>query len=236
MQFLPAMNKNKESQITISNSRQSNMELLRIIATILILVVHADFFSIGQPSVSDFAAAPLESVTRVLVQFMSIVGVNVFILISGWFGIRMTMRGICKLLFQCAFFGLLTYLGAYYAGWVDFHGSSMLAAITAYRHWFVVAYIGLMILSPALNAYIKISTKRQLEITILLFFSFQTFYGYFTAFRSPIAGGYSTFSFIGLYLLARYVNIYKSNICKWGGVLRGLCHLCGPKYSVVYIV
>ena len=33
--------------------RQSNMELLRIVAMFLVLLVHADFFSIGAPSASD---------------------------------------------------------------------------------------------------------------------------------------------------------------------------------------
>lgn len=216
--------------------RQSNMELLRIVATLLILVLHADFFSIGEPSAADFAVEPIDSVSRVFIEFMSIVGVNVFILISAWFGIKLTTRGICKLLFQCAFFSSLTYFGAYYAGWVDFHGSSVLAALTACSNWFVVAYIGLMILSPALNAYVKVASKHQLEATILLFFSFQTFYGYFTTFRSPVAGGYSTISFIGLYLLGRYVSTYKSNICKWGGRCFAVYIICVILNTLLYIL
>ena len=48
--------------------RQSNMELLRIIAMFLVLLVHADFFSLGAPSASDCVNAPVESSLKVFFQ------------------------------------------------------------------------------------------------------------------------------------------------------------------------
>ena len=46
---------------------------------------------------------------RILVEHWAIIGVNVFVLISGWFGIRTSLKGACKLLFQVFFIGLLTF-------------------------------------------------------------------------------------------------------------------------------
>lgn len=61
---------------TKSFSRLSNMELLRIISMILILVIHADFYSVPY------------SVPRWFVVEGADAGVNCFILISGYFGIH----------------------------------------------------------------------------------------------------------------------------------------------------
>ena len=41
--------------------RQSNFELLRIIAMFLVLVVHADYFSLGAPSYQDCVNCPIQS-------------------------------------------------------------------------------------------------------------------------------------------------------------------------------
>lgn len=38
--------------------RQSNIELLRIISMFLILLVHADFYSLGEPSYIDIISEP----------------------------------------------------------------------------------------------------------------------------------------------------------------------------------
>lgn len=43
----------------MSKIRQSNMELLRIIAMFLILIVHSDYYSLGAPNKVDIIVAPL---------------------------------------------------------------------------------------------------------------------------------------------------------------------------------
>ena len=40
--------------------RQSSIELLRMLAMFLVLLVHADFFSIGVPSTTDIQTDTLE--------------------------------------------------------------------------------------------------------------------------------------------------------------------------------
>ncbi len=193
------------------------MELLRIVATFLILIVHADFFSIGAPAVEDMDAEPVEAYWQLLFQALSVVGVNVFVLISGWFGIRTTLRGVLKLLFQCAFFAVVMYAAAISVGRATLSDNGLLSVLISYNNWFVVSYIGLMVLAPMLNAFVEAASRRQFELVLIAFFVFQTLYGTFAPLGNPIARGYSTFSFIGLYLLARYVNIYKSAICNRGG-------------------
>ena len=80
-------------------------------------------------------------------------------------------------------------------------------------YWFIKAYLGLYFLSPILNVFVeKVDQKYYRDILILLYI-FQTIYGWFSIDGAAwIAGGYSTFSFICLYLLGRYIKKYGDTI------------------------
>lgn len=180
----------------------------------MILVVHADFWLLGLPTLAEFHTAPAGTWTRILIESASIGCVNIFILISGWFSIRVSVRGFCSFLFQCAFFLLGSYLLMIIAGQEQL-GLRQLAPYLCFTkaNWFIKAYIGLYILAPMLNLFAEKATKRQLALTLLGFYSFQTLYGW-TNSAVFVEQGYSTFSFIGLYLLARYLKLH-------GNPLRG---------------
>lgn len=86
--------------------RQSNIELLRIISMLLVLMVHADFTSIGTPSRDLMLVSPGQFTFRVLVEFLSVLCVDIFVVISGWFSIRLSVRGLCNYLWQCLYFSV----------------------------------------------------------------------------------------------------------------------------------
>lgn len=88
----------------IQRPRQSNIELLRIAAMLLILVLHANFFALGAYEPEDFKTDPLPTATRILFEQAAIYAVNLFVLISGWFGIRTKTKSLTALMFQYAFF------------------------------------------------------------------------------------------------------------------------------------
>lgn len=84
-------------------SRLSNFELLRCIAMFLVLMVHADFYSLGAPEITNIRDISLGDIVQLLIQGISIVCVNVFVLISGWFGIRPNIKSFANFIFQCSF-------------------------------------------------------------------------------------------------------------------------------------
>ena len=84
--------------------RLSGMELLRIIAMFLVLVVHANYFSLGTPTCQDVQTDAWASFARMFFQSLSIGCVDVFVLLSGWFGIQPKLSSFLNLLFQCAYF------------------------------------------------------------------------------------------------------------------------------------
>ena len=206
--------------IQIKN-RQSNIELLRIISIFLILVTHADFWALGEPSSAELINNSLSSFSRIFFESLSIICINIFVLISGWFSIRATFKGVAKLLFQVYFVLLLIYLVYILFGWdtINFRSLSK-CFIVGHEFWFIKAYLGLFILSPVLNAFVNTVSEKVLRYVLIAFFTFQTIYGWVTPGAWFLHYGYSITSFAGLYLLARYVKLYmieRPLEVKWGG-------------------
>ena len=208
---------NQSITTTVAGRRKTNIELLRLLSMFLILVVHADFWSLGAPTCQEFRESLLPSVTRILIEAISIVSVNVFIFISGWFTIKPTLKGFGNFIFQCGFFLIGIYVVMLVTGQatLSLKGIAGCFCLTS-SNWFIKAYIGLYILSPVLNLFVETSSKKQFGIILVSFFIFQTIYGLSGA-AAFIEHGYSTFSFIGIYLLAQYVRHYASVNYKWGG-------------------
>ena len=200
--------------------RQSNMELFRIVAMFLVLVVHADFYSLSMPTPEQTHDSVLPSVVMFLIESLSIVCVNCFVLLSGWFGIRPNLKSFSGFIFQCAFFLFGIYAICLIGGWapLNLKGLATLFLLVDPYDWFIKAYIGLYILSPVLNAFVEHASEKQLKYTLVSFFAFQSVYGWIGSKTAFFLDGYSTISFIGLYLLARYVKLYSprfSKIGKW---------------------
>ena len=133
-----------------------------------------------------------------------------FVLISGWFGIKPTIKGALSLLYQVFFYSSLILLVGLVIGIPIPRGVLSVFYFGGY-YWFIPAYLCLYALSPILNSYIESSSKLQLRSTIIAFFLIEFIYGWMTNMAS-FNGGYSTISFIGLYLLARYVNKYSLSL------------------------
>ncbi len=204
--------------------RQSNIELLRIIAMLMILGLHVNFLALGTPDIGEISNMPMQSFMRILCENFCIVGVNVFVLISGWFGINYKLKGLCSFLFQSLFFSLAIFVPFCLFDKIEASRINIMSAFLMYKnaYWFVWAYFILYIISPILNTFIENTDKATIRRVIILFFTTQTVLFVFTSVGFYKAG-YSPLSFIGLYLLARYFKLYRNNNGKY-------------KYLGVYLV
>lgn len=194
----------------LNKKRQSNIELLRIIAMAMILIVHADVLSLSIPTLEDFRDSPLGFSVRHLFESLSIGCVDIFILISGYFGIRPNINSFFRFVFQCLFFFVSIYIVAIITGIssLNYTGIRELFCLTPIN-WFIKAYIGLYLLAPILNVFIDKVDRKNHRNVIIAFYAFQTVYGCTRA-AQFFVDGYGTLSFIGLYLLARYIKLYHS--------------------------
>lgn len=195
--------------------RDSNIELLRMLAMFLVLLVHADFFSIGRPSVIDIQTNLMDSTFRIFFEALSIVCVNVFVLISGWFGIRPSLKGISNFIFQCLFFLMGLYVVTLLIGISTLSLKGIAGCFAATQlNWFIKAYLLLYILSPVLNAFVESADRKVFRNVLIAYFAFVCTYGWIGA-AIFMMSGCTTLFFIGLYLLARYMRIYQPNFTRF---------------------
>lgn len=211
--------------------RQTNVELLRILAMLMVMIGHANFWSQGTISSGEMQMDFVGGATRCFLEAWTVVAVDIFVMISGWFGIRASWRGLSSFLFQCGFFFFGTASVMILLGQATLSPGLLLGCVTG--SWFVLSYTALYILSPVLNAFIRTASRRQMEWVLVLFFIFQTAYGTWDT-VPYINGGYSVFSFIGLYLLSSYLKTYVSGLYRGGvfGVAGDSSDIfCGGRHS-----
>jgi surface polysaccharide O-acyltransferase-like enzyme len=191
--------------------RDSNMELLRIVSMLLVLIVHSCFKSVGAPLMNEIIESPFTSFLRFFCESFSIICVNVFILISGWYGVHLKPGRLFSFVFQVLFIGVVIYFVFRIFGLVNAWNVSDWFELLFFRRdlWFVNAYIVFYIFTPVLNAFVEHTDRERLKQFLILFFVVQTFFGFL--FSEPyFSKGYSPLSFMGLYLLARYARLYPN--------------------------
>ena len=198
--------------------RDSNLELARIVAMLLVLVVHACFRALGWPSHIELMEVPGFTITKILVESLSIVCVNLFVLISGWYGIHFKIKKLANLFFSVIFFSVLVY-GLMISLGVEHLGVKGVASIFMFTedYWFIKSYIVLMFISPVLNKFIETSTQKQLLTVVVSLLAFQTAYGWTDA-AMEFKFGCSALSFMVLYLLARYIRLYADKFRNIGKI------------------
>ncbi|MCR4602048.1 MAG: acyltransferase [Prevotella sp.] len=194
----------------MKKTRDSNMELLRIVAMLLIMVVHANFRALPKPDAVAIAAEPTSAFLQFLTEGFSIVGVNVFVMISGWYGIRPRLVRFTELLFQVVFFGVLCVAIEYaITGALPPRSIPTILLLDASAYWFVKVYIALYLFAPVLNAFVEHATKEQFERVLLCVFGFMFVFGWLSEATTWIGSGYSLPWFMCLYLLARYMRVHQ---------------------------
>lgn len=195
--------------MNLRKERLSNFELLRIVAIFLVLVVHVDFFSLGHPTLRDAMESPLGVFSRYFFEIAAIVCVNVFVLISGWFSIRPSVKGFCNLFFTSMFFLYGVYLVMLLAGQESFDSGLKGLFHKLELNWFVKAYIVMYVLAPMMNVYTENTERNVQKYVLMTFFAIQTYYGWITGTAAYFSSGYSPLSFVFLYLLARYIRMFS---------------------------
>lgn len=191
------------------SKRESNFELLRIICMLLIIWGHL----INKYSVNE----PILGVTYLETRFLksfTIVAVNVFILISGYFSISFKLPRILKLGQQTWFYSITLLILTISFGWhsISYYDITYFVPIFSKRYWFITIYVILYILSPCLNKLALSISKNHFKS--ILFIGFFIIYVWHTLsfilnFSRPIDdAGYGIPNFIYLYLFGRYIKLH----------------------------
>ena len=138
--------------------RFTNYELLRVIAMIMVVVLH--FLSHSDSLLSLKADISTVRVLGTLLESFCLVAVNVYILISGYFGVKGSFKPAkaVSLLCQIWFYAFLVLAAALVCGLptrlqeLGIYGLvQYLFPIESETYWFATSYFMLYLLSPVLN-------------------------------------------------------------------------------------
>ena len=154
--------------------RQSNIELLRIIAAMGVVLLHYNNPRIGG-GFKYVAGDSVNQFVMILLEAVFICAVNVYVIISGYFMKGTFKRDLLKpvkLLSMLVVFELLAYLIKELPKGEGFSLAVLFGYFTP-SYWFVFVFIALNILSPYINLMwshlSRQGQKRLLTILILLF-------------------------------------------------------------------
>lgn len=194
--------------------RESNFELLRCIAMMMVVLLHCNYFVLGNVVSSEIEMNPLGSFWRMFADQICTPCVNLFILISGWFGINPKLRGGASLLFQVVFYTVLSIGICFMMDWgISFE--KIKASLTCQQgYWFIWPYLLLYITSPALNLLVEKAPLRigGGVIASLLIYEFSLDW---VVYYSGGGGGKSYIAFVTLYLIARMMATYDFKVAHY---------------------
>ena len=135
--------------------RESNIELLRNISMFMILVIHANFVSLPKIEYEELVANTTPSIVRFFIESIGIVAVNVFVFISGWFGVNTRRKSVLSFIYLILWYLLGGGMLFIILGEKSFSLEWLLVVLQLTPHdWFIKSYVVLMIIAPILNAYI----------------------------------------------------------------------------------
>jgi hypothetical protein len=184
----------------------------------MILVIHANFVSLPHIQYEELVANKLPSITRFLIESMGIVAVNVFVFISGWFGIKTRTKSVLSFIYLILWYllggGILFIL----IGKQTFSLNWLLGVFQLTpSDWFIKSYLLLMIIAPILNAFSKNTEEKTQRYVVIAFFLFEVIFGWMAGGRRFFVDGYGPLHFIGLYVAAQYVHnqLSSDSVPNW---------------------
>lgn len=214
--------------MTSTTDRQSNIELLRILAMVMIIFhhycVHGGFFE--QFDFTDITANTL------LIQFFSLggkIGVNIFFLITGYFMIEKNMKPykVWKLIYQiftinvivCVF---LLFMGENYSKREFFAVIPLLSDVPIS---FIVNYVVIYLLSPVINRCLHAISRKEFEYMLVVLL---VYYCILDSFFLQKTFQYATWAFM-MYSIGGYIKMYRiAEKLNWhfGWITIGIIVLC----------
>lgn len=211
------LKENSIPNIRTTRERFSNIELLRVVSMFLVLAVHIDGASLGLPSPIDQNLNSLSQrdIWKLAIESFTIIGVNCFTLISGYFGINLRLKTIINFLAECLLYSVgIFLLASIFKCWttheISFNWSLFADSFMILTHndlWYVPAYFILCLFAPFLNAGCKILSRRQLLYLITAFTIFTIWAGWWNGGKFN-QNGYTAMQLIMIYLIGRLIALF----------------------------
>lgn len=188
----------------IKKTRKSNIELLRIYSMFLIVWYHM-FLFVLEP---DNPERPIFKAILMPIH----AGVPLFVMISGYFGIRFSFKSLASLLARVYLYVIpisLIFLWPKHPSTKDIIENFLVLGNN--RLWFVNTYLCLYIVAPLLKPFNTLTAKQRW--VILAGLAFMSFYvGDIKLSDSSLVEGKNLLNFIFLYLIGSMIRIYGNKL------------------------
>lgn len=201
--FMPSVNQ---------KNRNSSIELYRIIATFTVLIVHFNGWFVGMRGF-DFHQPTLSGAGQMIIEALTCICVNMFLIISGYFGIRLKLTSVIRLCFLL----VLIYVPFYIVDVLLWGGFSIKTFVGRFfvisnAGYFIQGYLMLMFFSPVLNSFVEKYGRKILPWT-LLFTGIECWFETIRGIENfGFNKGYSIIHFVLMYMVARCIALYKDNL------------------------
>ncbi|MBQ7774939.1 MAG: acyltransferase [Lachnospiraceae bacterium] len=216
--------------------RVVSIELLRILAMMMVVMLH--YLGKGELLPGLLEDMPHNGYVAWGLESLSIVAVNVYMLISGYFLVNAEFKParLIELLCQVLFYTLLVPVVLAVPGVISLKDFTMydlllnVLPVQMIQYWFITAYVIMYLFSPVLATAAKHMKQEQLRNTIIILLLF------FSVSKSilPVAlevdnAGYDGLWFICVFLTAAYIRLYGIPFfSRKKSVVKGvLCYLAG---------
>lgn len=218
--------------------RASNFEILRIIAILGVTLHHLIINNVGYCLYSSEAVG---DTTAFLINSLAVGGVNIFVLISGWFGIKRQWSTVFKLVVDCFFIGIIMNIVGLTLSSYTFSLFTVLKSLSFTNSWFVLHYICLVLLSPFIeNLWTDIRKSSNVTYFLIVLTIINVVVGY--GMKQGNVNGYNIFNFIYLYFIGRSLRQYhcqsstkKKNIVSMMSVLGIIAVIFFEVYTFAFL-
>jgi surface polysaccharide O-acyltransferase-like enzyme len=210
--------------------RNTNIEALRVVAMLMVILLH--FLSKGNHLPPLTGSMQGTGYVAWFLESLSIVAVNVYFLISGFFLSTSDFKSkrLLNLVCQVFFYSIVISIIFYALGKMEIAGLydllQVVLPIQMKQYWFATAYVGMYLFAPILGIAVRGMRKEQLQITIvglLLFFSIAK--SLLPVHLATDEQGYDLVWFLCVYLVAAYIRLY--GIAFYRNAKRAaICYLC----------
>lgn len=146
-----------------------------------------------------------------MIMGFTIVGVNCFLLITGYYGLSFKWKSIIKLYLTCAFYEFIGYLIHWGISGTTLTISDLGNIIFPLSHsnlWYIRCYVMLLFVSPILNAGLQTMSKSQYQKALLLLLVVNLYFGWFWKHDNYNANGYNISQFVFVYIIGGYIRRY----------------------------
>lgn len=182
------------------------MEALRIVAMSMIILWHFNVHVMSEiPNANNFEW------WEWMRQFL-VYGVNIFVMISGYYGIKLRWRSVMALGVTILCFVAVNYILCFC---FDVQGislrsylSKLLFPFSRSGYWFINCYWCLMLLAPMINIGLRNMTLAQLRTSVILL-TVGCCYSGFIGGNSCNVDGYNVYNFIYIYIVGYYLSVEK---------------------------